>query len=189
MSNVNLLSSPSALTFVNTPITGHSALLGNLPDLTAGDSWIYQTIAVPAGTTTLTLQYWPRSDDSLSFEQMECQIQNNSGGFLAQVFLVDDNTQAWTGVTYDLSAYAGQTIRIFFRVTVDGANDGSIMYLDAISVKNGSTELMQHGAFDTGDFTGWTTGGGYAPSISQQEVFGQGPPDPQTVAISASDSS
>jgi len=47
------------------------------------------------------------------------------------------NTAAWTGMSYDLSAYAGQTIQAYFDAYNDGEGNGVTgFYLDDVSVKS-----------------------------------------------------
>src|SRR5207245_80212 len=82
----------------------------NAPPEPTGDSSIQQTITVPASGATLSFWYWPATTDTITYDWQEAQIRNTSGTVLAQVFKVASNAQAWTQVTYSLSAYAGQTI-------------------------------------------------------------------------------
>lgn len=120
------------------PHTGtYSALLGHTakPEVD-GNSSIYQTITIPAGdTATLSYWYWPSTTDTISYAWQEAQIQSTSGATLAQVMKVASNTKVWTQVTYNLSAYAGQTVRIYFNAHGNGySSDYVYMYLDDVSV-------------------------------------------------------
>jgi hypothetical protein len=102
-----------------------------------GDSSMFQTINVPlTGTTTLSFWYWPSTTDTIQFDWQEAQVQNSSGTLLAQIFKVASNTQAWTNQTFNLTPYAGQTIRLFFNDHQDGAGDLTYMYLDDVTVTN-----------------------------------------------------
>src|SRR5262249_11243008 len=123
-----------------------SALLGTVSGTEPlGDSWLSQTIAGPsAGTSSLSFWYWPAAPDGLCtgsgciYDWEEAQIRNTSGATLATVFKGNSNAQAWTQVTADLSAYAGQTIVLWFNVHQDGANpaDDTAIYLDDVVVTN-----------------------------------------------------
>jgi hypothetical protein len=120
------------------PHTGtYSALLGHTakPEIN-GNASIYQTITIPAGdTATLSYWYWASTTDTISYAWQEAQIQSSTGTTLAQVTKVASNTKAWTQVTYNLSSYAGQTIRVYFNVHGNGyASDYVYMYLDDVSV-------------------------------------------------------
>ena len=110
-----------------------------------GDSWIYQTVTVPATlqSPTLTFWFWPWSADSISFDWQEAQIRDTNGNRLAQIFKVDSNSQSWSYITFDLTPYKGQTIQLYFNVHEDGDNYGYLtyMYLDDIAIVEGAPAL------------------------------------------------
>jgi hypothetical protein len=101
-----------------------------------GDDNLYQTITIPSSATraTLTFWYWPSTTDTITYDWQEAQVQNTSGTMLAQIMKVCSNAQAWTQVTYDLTSYKGQTIRIYFNDHQDGFGDLTYMYLDDVSL-------------------------------------------------------
>ena len=101
-----------------------------------GDGFLYQTITIPSTATkaTLTFWYWPATSDTITYDWQEAQVQNTSGTMLAQIMKICSNAQTWTQVTYDLTPYKGQTIRIYFNDHQDGFGDLTYMYLDDISV-------------------------------------------------------
>ena len=101
-----------------------------------GDDFLYQAITIPSTATkaTLTFWYWPATTDTITYDWQEAQVQNTSGATLAQVMKVCSNAQAWTQVTYDLTSYKGQTIRIYFNDHQDGYGDLTYMYVDDVSV-------------------------------------------------------
>ncbi len=101
-----------------------------------GDDFLYQTITIPGTATkaTLTFWYWPATTDTITYDWQEAQVQNTSGATLAQIIKVCSNAQAWTQVTYDLTSYKGQTIRIYFNDHQDGFGDLTYMYVDDVSV-------------------------------------------------------
>jgi len=101
-----------------------------------GDDFLYQSITIPSTATkaTLTFWYWPSTTDTITYDWQEAQVQNTSGTMLAQIMKVCSNAQAWTQVTFDLTSYKGQTIRIYFNDHQDGFGDLTYMYLDDISV-------------------------------------------------------
>ena len=127
----------------NTPVVNtaqphtasYSALLGNVsggePN---GNSSFYQTITVPAAPASLSFWYWPYSTDSITFDWQDAYIQDGAGVTLATIMHLCSNAQAWTNQTFDLTPYAGQTIRIKFLVHQDGFGDDTAMYLDDVSV-------------------------------------------------------
>jgi len=70
------------------------------------------------------------------YDFQECLILNSYYGLLAKVMRVNSNAQAWTKVTYDLGAYRGQTILLYFNVYNDGwGGERSWMYVDEVTVE------------------------------------------------------
>jgi len=129
--------------FAPTAVTGHahsgswSAQLGASSGAEPnGDSPLYQTITIPSTATsaTLTFWYWPSTTDTITYDWQQAQVQNSSGALLAQIMKVCSNSRAWTQVTYNLIAYKGQTIRIYFSSHQDGYGDLTYMYLDDVTV-------------------------------------------------------
>jgi kumamolisin len=123
---------------VETYSSSYSALLGQTktPEVD-GTSYIYQTVTIPssAKTATLTFAYWPASDDTIEYAYQECLIQNSSGSTEATVLKVCSNAKAWTQVSYNLSAYIGKTIRLYFGVHGNGYSEDYVyMYLDGITI-------------------------------------------------------
>jgi methionine-rich copper-binding protein CopC len=115
----------------------YSAFLGTLNNAgsePSGNSFIRQTIVVPAGHPTLSFWYYPNTTDSVTFDWQEAQIQSTGGATLAQIFKVASNAQTWTHVTYDLTPWAGQTVVLYFNVHQDGFGDPTGMYLDDVVV-------------------------------------------------------
>lgn len=116
----------------------YSALLGHVakPEV-KGDSYIHQDIAIPSRIAKATLQffYWPATNDSIQYAYQEVLIQDTTGKTLATVLKVANNSQGWKEVVFDLTAYAGQTVRLYFAVHGNGyAADFIYMYVDDISV-------------------------------------------------------
>jgi hypothetical protein len=87
-----------------------------------GDSTLNQTVAIPSGSSSSQLSFWyqPHCPDAISFDQIQMQIRNTSGATLATVMNVCSNSGAWTNVTYDTSAFTGQTIVLWFNDHDDG---------------------------------------------------------------------
>jgi hypothetical protein len=114
----------------------YSLKVGNISAAQNGDSNTYQAITIPAGTqnATLTFWYWPASTDTISSAWQEVQIRNASGTKLAQVLKVCSNTQTWTQVSYDLSAYKGQTIQLYFNDHASGGSNPTYFLVDDVSL-------------------------------------------------------
>jgi len=124
-----------AVTNANAHTGIYSAHLGSLPlNEVAGDSSIFQQVTMPAGSSHLSFWYWPRTEDSVLYDWQDVYVTNTSGTILATVMHVCRNDQAWIHVTFDMSPYAGQTVRVKFLVHGDTFNDATDMFVDDVSV-------------------------------------------------------
>jgi hypothetical protein len=121
------------------PHTGtYAAFLGSPPGYEPyGDASFYQQVTVPAGGATLSYWYFPYSEDYIYFDWQDVYITDLSGNILVTVMHVCSDAQVWTNVTYDMSAFAGQTVRVMFLVHQDGAGDVTNMYVDDVSLSTG----------------------------------------------------
>jgi subtilase family serine protease len=102
-----------------------------------GDDSIYQTITVPSTANTVTLTYWTdveTTETSHSYDFLYVKVRNGSGGVLKTLQTQSDATATgWKSQSFDLSAYKGQTIQIFFEGTNDVSNPTSF-FVDDVSV-------------------------------------------------------
>lgn len=112
-----------------------------------GDSTLSQLIAVPAsGTSSVSLWYQPHTADAVcggstacQWDWVEGQVRSAGGAKLATLFKLNNNSGVWTHVTADLTAFKGQTVRLWFNVHLDGSvpADNTWMFLDDVTVTNG----------------------------------------------------
>ena len=103
-----------------------------------GDSIAHQMVTIPssARNATLSFYYWPASNDSSIYGWQEADLIDSSGNVLQQLFVNTTNDQVWIQMTFDLSAYAGQTIGIQFLDHEDsgGGSYYTYMYVDDVSL-------------------------------------------------------
>ena len=101
-----------------------------------GDSFAYQTVTIPAGASSAVLDFWyyAYSTDSITYDWQDAQVQDGSGNLLLDVFHMCSDGQVWTEQSVDLSAYAGQTLRIYFNAHGDGYTDPTTMWIDDVSL-------------------------------------------------------
>jgi hypothetical protein len=120
---------------VATPHSGtYSARLGSTTAVN-GDSTLSQAVTVPTGTSQLAFWYQPHCPDTITYDQIQMQIRNISGATLANVLNVCSNTGTWTNVKVDTSAYAGQTIVLWFNDHDDGyPTDPTYFLLDDVTL-------------------------------------------------------
>jgi hypothetical protein len=107
------------------PHTGaYSAYLGGYNN---GTDTIYQQVAVPGTATSATLTYWwymtSSEGTTTAYDKLTTQVLNSSGGVLATLKTISNtNTRnTWVKETFDLTAYKGQTIRVYFKGTTDSS--------------------------------------------------------------------
>lgn len=117
----------------------YSAFLGNLPGSEPfGDASIYQEVTIPSNGGTLSYWYQPYTEDAIFFDWQDAYVTDLNGNILATIMHVC-NTSGWTNVTYDMSAFAGQTVRIEFLVHQDGFGDVTNMYVDDVTLTTTTT--------------------------------------------------
>jgi|GEM_PF-1545447 len=154
----------SGWTFPNTPYpagytdtiayAGHRALQTGIANDTneLAFSDAYQTFTIPAGAeATLTFHYYPVSGESTraSLDALLAgdRRQPVAGDLqYALLYSADGNTrletllsalsngQQWQTLTVDLSAYAGQTVRLVLGTYNDGAGGRTALYVDDASL-------------------------------------------------------
>jgi hypothetical protein len=161
---------------VTAPHSGsYSAQIGTTTPYN-GNSTITQTVTIPSGTSRLTFWYQPHCPDTLTYDQIQMQIQNTSGSVLATVLNVCSNTGTWTSASYDMSTYAGTSVVLWFNDHDDGySTDPTYFFLDdvAINLYTPAPNVVQNSGFETGNFNGWTVATpSHAPVIVTSPVHG-----------------
>ncbi len=118
--------------------------------------YVYQDVTLPPGGATLTFCRRMVSYDYANYDRFRAQIRSTSNAVLQT--LVEETAPSggagwkerpWECFTFDLSAYAGQTVRIYFEAgnTVD-AYYGTYVYVDDVKVLAWlSAELMDPEGF------------------------------------------
>jgi hypothetical protein len=119
-----------------TPHTGtYDARVGSMSPVN-GNSTLTQFVTVPGGSPRLTFWYQPHCPDTITWDQIQMQIRNTAGATLANVLYVCSNSGAWTQVSVDMSAYANQTVVLWFNDHDDNwPTDPTYFLLDDVSVQ------------------------------------------------------
>jgi hypothetical protein len=84
---------------------------------------VTQTVSIPSGITTATFSFWLHIDTAETttttvYDTLTVQLQNSSGAVLTTLATysnLNKNT-GYVQKTFDVSAYKGQTVKIYFRV-------------------------------------------------------------------------
>jgi len=98
---------------------------------------IFQQITIPSGATSVTLSFWinittAETTTTTAFDRLQVQIRNSSNTVLATLATYS-NLNKSTGYvlkTFDVSPFAGQTVRIYFLGTEDSSLQTSFVIDD-----------------------------------------------------------
>jgi len=98
---------------------------------------LMQQVAIPASITTATLSFWLHIDTAETTttqanDVIQVQIRNSSGTVLATLatFSNLNHNTGYTQVSYDVSAYKGQTIQVFLTATENASLQTSFVVDD-----------------------------------------------------------
>jgi hypothetical protein len=90
---------------------------------------LYQDVAIPSNATAATLKFYQQittaeTTTTTAYDTLKVQVRNTSNTVLATLATYSNlnKTTAWTVRSFDLLAYKGQTIRIYFL----GVEDSSL---------------------------------------------------------------
>lgn len=137
------------------------------------DNTLTRTVSLPAGSSTLTFRANYDIEQGFDYAQVQVKAAGSSDwtsvpGSLTTVPEnngIDGTTaSAYVTGTYDLSAYAGQTVQLRFRYKTDGAVAGNDeipgnngFFIDDIALTAGATTVFSDGAENGAN--GWTADG------------------------------
>lgn len=114
----------------------------------AGYEWIYQDFTVPNNITKLKFHWWMETYDTARWDWFDAYIKDTNGNTLITILSnagkpgsdfgpywntqMADGGNGWREVSVDISAYRGQTIRIYFDQRLDGYGDQQRVYVDDV---------------------------------------------------------
>jgi kumamolisin len=97
----------------------------------------YQQITIPSTVTSATLSFYVRIDTAettttTAFDQLKIQVRNSANTVLATLATYSNLNKSTSYVlkTFDLSAFKGQTIRVYFLGTEDSSLQTSFVIDD-----------------------------------------------------------
>lgn len=99
--------------------------------------YAYQTVTIPSTATSATLSFWIRIDSaetttSIAYDTFRVQISTNGGSTYTTLATYSNLNKNSTYVqkSFDLSAYAGATVRVRFHATEDSSLQTSFVVDD-----------------------------------------------------------
>jgi hypothetical protein len=146
-----------------------SVLIGTTakPELD-GTAGVCQTVTVPAAAT-LTFWVYEGTTDTITYVDQEADVLSTSGKQLAQLYSEAKSTGGWVQKTFSMSAYAGQTVELYFGVKGNGfASDYVYEYLDDVSLTGtGASPTPGPSSSPSGAPSATPTGGAFACNNTQ----------------------
>ncbi|WP_426106876.1 CehA/McbA family metallohydrolase [Massilia sp. TSP1-1-2] len=101
---------------------------------------VYQQVAIPAAATSATLKFWLKvvsaeTTTTGAFDTLKVQVRSSSGAVLATLATYSNLNKGATFVekSFDLSAYKGQTVRVYFE-GVEGSTVATSFVLDDVTL-------------------------------------------------------
>jgi uncharacterized repeat protein (TIGR01451 family) len=144
------------------PFAGSYSALGE--ESGPGIFYMYQTISIPTNATSVTLSWAHRVRNFYSSfsssQQFQVRICDTNNNVLATPFTTNPGDPLlgnWIQTNYDLTSFAGKTVRVLFWV--DSGSYYLDVHVDSVSVQvnalYSASELVLNGGFETGTFTNW----------------------------------
>lgn len=109
-----------------------------LESVVAGGAWAYQDITVPSACNSCLFLFWESTTAAVDQTQMTVTIRNLSDQVLVTGYSGQMNSD-WTCHTMDLTAYAGQDIRIHFSTNKAVAQ--GVLLLDDVSAATSYVDI------------------------------------------------
>lgn len=101
---------------------------------------VYQTVAIPATVTSATLKFWLKvasaeTTTTNAYDTLKVQVRNTSGAVLATLATYSNLNKGTTFLekSFDLSAYKGQSVRIYFQ-GIEGSTVATSFVIDDVTL-------------------------------------------------------
>jgi hypothetical protein len=104
-----------------------------------GDEGVCQAVIIPPAARLTFWVYQYSNEPDVTFAYQEAQLLDAGGTTVKQLYQTANTTNGWAQQSFDLSAYAGQTLYLYFGVHGDGyAGAYTIQFVDDIELTSGS---------------------------------------------------
>ena len=116
---------------------GFGAFLGSPSGAeTTGDSSIFSDLTAPLPAGALLSFWWSGvTIDTVTFDWQDAYVLSPTNAILATIMHVCMTTTGFQNVTFDLSPFQGQQIKIGFLVHGDAAGDWTSMIVDDVTIQ------------------------------------------------------
>ncbi len=104
-----------------------------------GDAGVCQQVTIPASGVLTFWEYGFSNESSTTYAYQEAALLDSTGATVAELYQAVDETNGWVQRTVNVSAYAGQTLWLYFGVHGDGyTGTYTILYVDDVVLSGGS---------------------------------------------------
>lgn len=101
---------------------------------------MYQSVAIPAAAASATLRFWLRVDSdetttTTAYDTLKVQLRNSSNAVLTTLVTYSnlDKGSSYVQRTFDVSAWKGQTVRVYFE-GIEGSQVATSFLVDDVSL-------------------------------------------------------
>ena len=101
---------------------------------------VYQQVAIPSTVTSATLKFWLKvssaeTSTTMAYDTLKVQVRSSTGAVLATLATYSNLNKgtAFVERTFDLSAYKGQTVRVFFE-GIEGSTVATSFVIDDVTL-------------------------------------------------------
>ena len=101
---------------------------------------VWQQVAIPAGVTSANLKFWLKvssaeTTTTNAYDTLKVQVRSSSGAVLATLATYSNLNKgtAFVEKSFDLSAYKGQTVRVYFE-GVEGSTVATSFVIDDVTL-------------------------------------------------------
>jgi len=105
---------------------------------TAHTDWMYQTVTIPSSATTARLTFYLRvttaeTTTTTAYDTLKVQLRDTSNNLLTQLTSLSNLSASccYAQKSFDVSAYRGRSVRVYFEVVNDNGNQTSFLVDDA----------------------------------------------------------
>lgn len=103
-----------------------------------GDAGVCQLVTIPSSGQLSFWVYQGTTETNTTYAWQEADFLDASGSVVANFYTSANNTHGWVQQTFDVSAYAGQSLRLYFGVHGNGYSRTYIyQYVDDVSLSGG----------------------------------------------------
>jgi hypothetical protein len=107
-----------------------------------GDEGLCQSVKVPTNGVLTFWVYALTNETSTEYSYQEAEFLDAEGNTVKMLWQVSAQTNGWAQKTVDVSAFAGQTLRLYFGVHGNGyAKTYTILYVDDVSLTGGGPQV------------------------------------------------